>query len=78
MSEERKDGGPAFPFPAHYDAQGCPVHDSPAGMSLRDYFAASVAAQCASAVDNPFKPEDVAYRAYDLADALLRAREGDR
>lgn len=83
MSEEVKDGGPAFPggeLPEH------PKH--PNGMSLRDY----VAAQClAAATASPELMEVVssgsildgsafdrmAKRAFQQADAFLTARQKD-
>jgi len=57
-----KDGGAAFPV----------CMDSIGGMSLRDYFAAQVI--CMAAHDLT-RPEDVAERAYAIADAMLAARE---
>jgi len=61
-------GGPAFP-PVHDPAK----HDS--GMSLRDYFAGQ-ALEWAGSNEwfNPY-PAHVAERAYNMADAMLRARE---
>ena len=66
---EIKDGGPAFPFAAEY---GHPA--SCGGMSLRDYFAAKalqgfVVNECLAGY------ADMASAAYELADAMLEARE---
>lgn len=65
MLSHSHDGGPAFPRPATEGNE-----DGQDGMSLRDYFAAQVAAMLA-----PSAPArtvaTVAKEAYDLADALL-------
>jgi hypothetical protein len=69
MSEATKDGGPAFPR----DHQ----HDGHNGMTLRDYFAAK-AMPMARDVYCDGAPEgwlSVAKLAYDMADAMLKARE---
>lgn len=83
MSEQIKDGGPAFPVEsATWQASG---------MTLRDYFAAKFAQAelMTCGVPGPAcdalmtainrtgeKPEDhMARCAYDMADAMLRARE---
>lgn len=70
----RPDGGPAFPDPARAD----PDWSGPqvVGMSLRDYFAAQALAALYSdprAARDQY-PEDVAFVAYKVADAMLRAR----
>lgn len=66
----RHDGGPAFP--AHPSALG--DHD---GMSLRDYLATkamqSIRADQSFGLRND--PDIVADRAYEQADAMLRARK---
>lgn len=61
-----KDGGPAFPA-QHYD-----LAEGEHGMTLRDYFAAK--AMQALVRDNYF--DVVADRAYLMADAMLKARDG--
>lgn len=76
MSEQIKDGGPAFPLkdPAMGDAQG---------MSLRDYFAGkafpAVLAAYVEANGRCIGTDHVAYNcashAYRMADAMLAARE---
>ncbi len=70
MSEPIKDGGPAFSVSPHTS-----------GMSLRDYFAASSLAMMtgqmlvAAAQDSAPLQDAVAKTAYQLADAMLKARE---
>lgn len=62
------DGGPAFPRPATEGNE-----DAQEGMSLRDYFAAQVAAVLAPSA--PARTAaGVAKDAYDLAEALLAER----
>lgn len=71
------DGGPAFPTTqANFDNME-PAGD---GMTIRDYFAAK-AMQGILAGDHPvtheaFPLEKVADVAYQMADAMLRARKG--
>lgn len=74
MSTDAEDGGPAFPQ-QHY-ATGS------TGMMLRDYFAAK-AMQAVVASSVKFftsdghaaeKPEHFARMAYEMADAMLKAR----
>ncbi len=68
------DGGPAFPLDGP---------NAPAGMSLRDYFAAQVLPAayedcCIEARKRGWQPNwkmGVAIEAYELADAMLKARE---
>ena len=78
MSEQIKDGGPAFPVPN--DAN---VNDQE-GMNLRDYFAAKAMAILWDAFDKGYcGTEDIsdgtnsmiAQGAYKIADAMLAARE---
>ncbi|EIN8656661.1 TPA: hypothetical protein MNC29_005110 [Citrobacter freundii] len=64
MSKENN-GGPAFPEPVMDFSQH-------RGMTLRDYFAA----KALQAIADPcHSPELFANRAYEIADAMLRARE---
>ena len=68
MSAPINDGGPAFP------RTGWDGHTQPqSGMTLRDYFAATALPQ----VDlrSHGTPDDVATECYQLADAMLKARE---
>ena len=60
------DGGPAFPHP-HEDYRG------QRGMSLRDWFAGQ-ALEKASA-PRSLSADDIAKRAYYIADAMLAERE---
>lgn len=79
MSEQIKDGGPAFPS---HGSMGEVTHE---GMTLRDYFAAKVAPAlyselCAGWRANEFPVDDswadgLALDAYRIADAMLAARE---
>ena len=63
------DGGPAFPVPN--DAN---VNDQE-GMTLRDYFAAkAMTGICASSPTDNFTDQRIAREAYNLADAMLKAR----
>lgn len=72
---EITDGGPAFPQTEH----SAPV---PEGMTLRDYFAAKALQGLASDNRNliqhdgsPHTYESFAAVAFDLADAMLKARQ---
>jgi hypothetical protein len=60
-------GGPAFPV----------TNDAVAGMTLRDYFAAKAMQGICSHPDTWGESVDgIARKAYALADAMLKAREG--
>ena len=65
MSVPINDGGPAYPTPA-----GVQHND---GMTLRDYFAAA-ALEKASRGSNR-SADEIAKRAFYIADAMLKARE---
>ena len=72
MSIQINDGGPAFARDSHMDKQiGLYVQQQ--GMSLRDYFAAAAL----PSVDQRSQgnPDDIALECYQLADAMLKARE---
>lgn len=61
----------AFPFTPTQDR-----HSSTPGMTLRDYFAAKAMNGMCSHVDTwGMTVPQIAKRAYDLADEMLRARE---
>lgn len=65
------DGGPAFP----------PVHDPnthPHGMSLRDYFASKAMAGRLSQAGEVIDIDAFTDNCYEMADAMLRAREVPR
>lgn len=64
------DGGPAFPFPTFNTGNGTRFVGS-TGMPLRDYFAAKALAVIYMDADDD---EHSAQRAYELADAMLKAR----
>jgi hypothetical protein len=69
MSNDRDNGGPAFP--QQDDASGSP------GMTLRDYFAAKamqgfVSTYPNGCIENPM--QDIAFDSYEMADAMLAAR----
>lgn len=69
---EIKDGGPAFPITDPCQA---------GGMTLRDWFAGKAMAACVSACQGDTRlpgetqSELIARRSYELADAMLKARE---
>lgn len=68
MSEQVKDGGPAFPWGDHGHIAG--------GMTLRDYFAAkALAAIIAHPQGHAGAWQKAAEDAYVAADAMLAARE---
>jgi len=64
----QSNGGPAFP------AENETLR---AGMSLRDYFAAKAMVRYVVHQDggSPYDYADIAERAYQLADEMLKARE---
>ena len=67
-------GGPAFPVPEHQDHRGWEMSQS-YGMTLRDYFAAK-AMHASMSLDpaNAASSEEHARWAYEMADAMLKAR----
>ena len=73
-------GGPAFPT-ARVNINGVDEQDGisafGAGMTLRDYFAASFIASGTvfKQVSSGSTPNEVAAQAYALADAMLKARQ---
>lgn len=78
MRKEIKDGGPAFPFGQISEATGQPVNGFyDPGMSLRDFFAAKAMQGYFSAPHTPHRvdADDVAQYCYEIADAMLAARE---
>jgi len=67
------DGGPAFPVASDiYNGSGL------CGMSLRDWFAGQALAGMLSSEHRPDGNKLKADWAYELADAMLRAREGSQ
>jgi hypothetical protein len=81
MTEQSKDGGPAFPIPdvSQNQATGeTVVHQSFSGITVRDYFAAKamggILADPNVKLDGN-RPTFLADLAYTVADAMLAARE---
>lgn len=70
-------GGPAFPLPVA-DQDCCGRFESGyGGMTLRDYFAAkAMQGEVAANTSKRADPTETAEYAYQMADAMLRAREG--
>ena len=76
MNNQINDGGPAFARDSHMDKQiGLYVQQQ--GMSLRDYFAAAALRGLLAVHTSGGCLVDDLYAkyAYDLADAMLKARE---
>jgi hypothetical protein len=72
------DGGSAFPHPevARLQDGRCVVADADPGMTLRDWFAGkALAAIPHIGCGCDLRVEEVALAAYQLADAMLKARE---
>ena len=66
-------GGPAFPCTEDNYADPRWSYE---GMTLRDYFAAkAISGACADSLPDKLYCEVAAKRAYELADAMLKARE---
>ena len=76
MTQSTRDGGPAFPAKVHTmtDGDGVPHFERMAGMSLRDYFAGQALIGLASGTFADAAHVE-AELAYELADAMLAARE---
>ena len=69
MSDKLKDGGTAFPADRMHQTSG---------MSLRDWFAGQIAngmAAYSGTTGMAFGPGDIAKRSYEVADAMLSARQ---
>ena len=69
MSQPINDGGPAFPMGYHPEGNSADHF----GMTIRDYFAAA-ALEKASRGSNR-SADEIAKRAFYIADAMLKARE---
>lgn len=76
MSEQIKDGGPAFPrLLSTLEHEGDQMHSGAPGMTLRDYFAAkAMQGFCANGPENFEDMEQVAEQSYELADYMLSQR----
>jgi len=62
---EKNDGGPAFPIGSTPEEWGN-------GMTLRDYFAAKAMQKY---IDEDITTENIARISYEMADAMLKARQ---
>jgi hypothetical protein len=77
---DRDDGGPAFPYlTASETDREVTTHEGEHGMSLRDYFAAKSMGMGWKTFDEGYSPEEltpdnIAKFAYQMADAMLKAR----
>ena len=86
MSNTKNTGGPAFPTAMEEHHEGVLHFDMP-GMTLRDYFAAKAMQALTQSeqflreasewrkIDGEDVEDAIAGSAYDLADAMLKARE---
>ena len=82
MSEPINDGGPAFPMGYHPES----ISADHSGMTLRDYFAASALQGILSGADRStvkylenmrYPAGEMSSAAYNIADAMLKAREAN-
>lgn len=76
-------GGPAFPGGTYWRDSGHPMMDDAQerypGMTLRDWFAGqALQSLVASDVTAAYSDERHSRRAYEIADAMLRAREREQ
>lgn len=73
---EQKDGGPAFPIPLN-PGQSYQGHSPCDGMLLRDYFAAKAMQGYFASPVAPHRVDtyDVAKYCYEMADAMIKARD---
>lgn len=73
------DGGSAFPrFPVMMKNQDGTITKQEPGMTLRDYFAAKAMQGLLSGLyseTSKYNLDDMPCEAYEIADAMLRARE---
>ncbi len=67
-------GGPAFPIPLQ-KGQSYQGHAPCDGMTLRDYFAGQALMGLIAKGEDELNTDARAVEAYNLADAMLRARE---
>lgn len=80
MSDQPKDGGPAFPLivPLKFK-NGVPVENNVyPGLSLRDWFAGQALAGFLAHPEDTCDPEKSATWAYTIADAMLAARDEEQ
>lgn len=77
MSEQKQDGGPAFPVTFEHNE----ATSEQQGMSMLDYFAAKALPPCMYVCVNDTleggetRAELFARKAYEVANAMLKARE---
>ena len=75
MTEQPKDGGPAFPTQEFVPLSGGGgVWANAGGMSLRDWFAGQALSWAGHDNWTSSTPKHLAERAYQMADAMLAAR----
>ena len=77
------DGGPAFPRTYRTQDGVFETEHSPAGMSLRDWFAGKTLTALlvspgihAAIAESKLTPDDVCLSSYEWAGRMLKAREG--
>lgn len=76
MTEERADGGQAFPTPDVVSPSGTRGIPGSSGMSLRDYIACEILnGMMGNSTYNGLSPEELATRAYAGADLMLAERK---
>jgi hypothetical protein len=76
MKTQQNNGGPAFPY-REEDGQG--GYEQHQGMSLRDYFAAqALVGMLSEGRSNSNAKHWMPEEAYELADAMLAAREASK
>jgi hypothetical protein len=79
MSAPINDGGPAYPCESYVVKNGKQVTEAAQGMTLRDYFAGqALAGMLSEGRSNSNAIEWMPEKAYDLADAMLAAREASK
>jgi hypothetical protein len=67
-------GGPAFPRPASVSPRVADIKQQD-GMTLRDWFAGQAMQGFIACPDTQGEPEGIATWCYQMADAMLKARE---
>lgn len=78
MLDTKANGGQAFPgliCVGHTGQDEQPIYANPPGMTLRDYFAAKAMQSLSQSISGENWAGITAYQAYQLADAMLKARE---
>ncbi len=75
MSDEKDNGGPAFPTQESSEYNGQRSQYAEPGMTLRDYFAAkAMQGLMTNKMYDHDTPEMITQKAYDWADMILKAR----